>query len=921
MSPVSPRGSSSRGARKPALAGASEHDPSAAADKFEWLLAELPRFRRMLQGPRDLMEVLPSLLSALSSSLGAEHTGLHRPGAGGEGFELLASHGAPRRPANPDLLERSAREGRQVMAAPDGAQCIVVQPITFEGNPKAVLEIVLAHPVPEAHLLLLDVVAEQLGAAISIMEGKLRTEALLARYQSITTELQAQQEQLRGQEAKLRAANEELQSRALALSEEMRQVEQKNRDVERAKAAVEEKAEQLALSSRYKSEFLANMSHELRTPLNSLLILAKLLSDNHERNLSNKQVEYARTILAAGSDLLSLINDILDLAKVESGTVTLNITRESFADLHEYVEQTFRPMAAGKGLDFSIVMAPGLQATMDTDSKRLRQILRNLLSNAFKFTERGTVTLEAAPAAGGWTSGHALDRSGPVVSFSVIDTGIGIPEDKQKLIFEEFQQADGTTSRQYGGTGLGLSISRELARLLGGEIQVRSAPGKGSTFVLYVPLVHEWMRSTELGASGEGALHATGAPTLNDFSGARTADDRKGIEAGDRVALLMETDPARATILVSLVRELGFKGLIAGDATAAGLIAKDIAPDLVLLPVPGSPAARGGPAVGALLEAIARDPAAARVPVRLFGTNAPDEGCLGLETVWSSAKPPARQSLHEALGRARRLSDRYARRMLLADGDEVQREALSALLREEEFEVVSLQSGASVLECMAERKPDVALLGPAMSDMSTGELLARLVAVQGAIDTPLICYRAGDAFAPPRIQVDAMRKHPSLRKALTELAARLDEDSRGLMAENESPAGPPAGPEQSDLTGKKALIIDDDIRNIFALTSALEHYGMRVAYAESAKQGIEMLKRESATSVALVDVMMPEIDGYDAIRIIRGMREFAELPIIAVTAKAMKGDRDKCIAAGASDYLAKPVKIEQLLSLLHAWVK
>ncbi len=515
-----------------------------------------------------------------------------------------------------------------------------------------------------------------------------RTDELIERYESIMRELKTRQEELRQandrleiqtenlkqselvlkrQQARLRAANEELEGKAQLLSQRMAQVELKNREVEQAKAAVEERAEQLALSSRYKSEFLANMSHELRTPLNSMLILAKLLADNAGSNLSTRQVEYARTILAAGTDLLSLINDILDLAKVESGTMTLNVGGERFSDLCEYFEASFRQVAADKGLQFQVVVAQGLPDSMETDSKRLRQILRNLLSNAFKFTAQGQVTLSIAPAEPDVLPG---DGARPAVAFSVVDTGIGIPEDKHAIIFEEFQQADGATSRQYGGTGLGLSISRELAHLLGGEIRVKSAPGKGSTFALYVPLHHEWWSGRE--------------PVL-------------GVSVG--------------------------------------------------------------------------------------GTRADADGAPG----------------------------------------------------------------------------------------------------------------EGTAPEPPVFKPD---------EEMVTLMPRKDE---------------PGAADAAGLSGRKALIIDDDIRNIFALSAALEHYGMQVVFAERARQGFELLKQNPDTAVALVDIMMPEIDGYDAIRIIRGMEGFRDLPIIALTAKAMKGDREKCIEAGASDYLAKPVRIEQLLSLLQVW--
>jgi signal transduction histidine kinase/ActR/RegA family two-component response regulator len=568
--------------------------------------------------------------------------------------------------APPDYVRISSALGS---AAPVN---IVILPVLFEGQVKAVIELASFSRFSEIHQSFLDQLTESIGVVLHTIAANMQTEYLLHQSQSLTAELQAQQEELKktndrleqqalnlqksesllkSKQDELRSANEQLQEKARELSDQMRQVEFKNREIEQARSALEEKAEQLSLSSRYKSEFLANMSHELRTPLNSLLILARLLADNVGRNLTPKQVEFARTIHSSGAELLALINDILDLAKIESGTVTLNIAAERFADITEYVERTFRQMAADKGLEFVVSVDRELPAGMETDAKRLQQIITNLLSNAFKFTSKGKVSLEARAAHSGWSPGHpVLSSAGTVVAFRVVDTGIGIPPSKQRLIFEAFQQADGTTSREYGGTGLGLSISRELARLLGGEIRVTSTPGEGSVFVLYLPLAYQ---------------------------------------------------PA--------VAEPGFE--------------------------PDSP-------------------------------------------------------------------------------------------------------------------EELAAFTPAPAPVSTVE--AEEVAPQAA----------------------------------------------------------------NELAEKKVLVVDDDIRNVFALTSALEQHGMRVLHAESGKEGIEVLKHARDIDVVLMDVMMPGLDGFDTMRIVRQLDGYRSLPIIAVTAKAMVGDRDKCIEAGASDYLAKPVNVDVLLATL-----
>jgi signal transduction histidine kinase/ActR/RegA family two-component response regulator len=665
----------------------------------DWLKTHLARFTRMLQGHRDLVTVSRLILSELTPLVNAQQAAFyvadHR--SGDSQLELLAGyaqrHGKslPRKIAfGEGLVGQCAFEKKRIVLnqAPSdyiriGSSLgsaspvnIVILPVLFEGQVKAVIELASFSRFSEIHQSFLDQLTESIGVVLHTIAANMQTEYLLHQSQSLTAELQAQQEELKktndrleqqalnlqksesllkSKQEELRSANEQLQEKARQLSDQMHQVEFKNREIEQARAALEEKAEQLSLSSRYKSEFLANMSHELRTPLNSLLILARLLADNVGGNLTAKQVEFARTIHSSGAELLALINDILDLAKIESGTVTLNIAMERFDEMTDYIERTFGQMASDKGLEFVVGVAPGLPPAMETDAKRLQQIITNLLSNAFKFTSKGSVSLRVESARSGWSVGHpVLDRVDSVVAFSVIDTGIGIPANKQRLIFEAFQQADGTTSREYGGTGLGLSISRELARLLGGEIRVSSTPGQGSTFTLYLPMEY------------------------------RPAEDDRSYEQDHHVSedfASLEEQPARAPV--------------------SSLEAEEVAPQV-----------------------------------------------------------------------------------------------------------------------------------------------------------------------------------------------------------------------SDELTDKKVLVVDDDIRNVFALTSALEQHGMRVIHAESGKEGIEILKHSNDIDLVLMDVMMPGLDGFDTMRIVRQLDGYKSLPIVAVTAKAMMGDREKCIEAGANDYIAKPVNVDVLIATL-----
>jgi CheY-like chemotaxis protein/signal transduction histidine kinase len=827
---------------------------------------------------------------------------------------------------------------------------------------------------------------------------------------------------LKEQQEELQQVNEELEEKASLLAEQNAKVEQKNREVESARQALEEKAQQLALSSKYKSEFLANMSHELRTPLNSLLILAKLLTENKDKNLTGKQVEFAQTIYSSGTDLLNLINDILDLSKVEAGKMEVNATDVPVREVTDFVERTFRPVAEQKGLNFTLEVSPDAPSPVYTDGQRLQQVLKNLLSNAFKFTERGAVTLSIRRADKGRRfAARSLDRADDVIAFGVKDTGIGIARDKQQLIFEAFQQADGTTSRKYGGTGLGLSISREIARLLGGEIHVESTPGQGSTFTLFLPVrYHEQDRrrledeltsaprperlrsqsSTERQSSrpslresstpatrsasaptrdvdrkattaGTGAggvsASATTAPTsptasaaterapvetadewkLPDLSSigtdqstdAETAvetiepsledlprpngfeDDRDDLQPGDRVVLIVEDDANFARILLDLARDKGFKGIVGHDGEIGLQLAHAYRPDAITLDI-DMPGIDGW----AVLDRLKHHPNTRHIPVHIItGIRERQQG-MKAGAIAYLEKPVTKEALDDSFNRISQFIDQQVKRLLVVEDDNIQRHSMIELIAHEDVEITAVATAEEALRELAQTHYDCMVLDLGLKGGQDGFQLLETVKGDPAMrDLPIIIYTGKELsqeeetrlrrFADTIIIKDVKSPERLLDETalfLHRVEAKLPEHKRRMLERLHN--------ADAVFAGKHVLIVDDDVRNIFSLTSVLEDHGMRVSFAENGKYAIDILKGTPDVDLVLMDVMMPEMDGYETTRAIRQIQELRNLPIIALTAKAMKGDREKCIAAGASDYITKPVDTEQLLSLMRVWL-
>jgi HAMP domain-containing protein/CheY-like chemotaxis protein/signal transduction histidine kinase len=958
----------------------------------DWLKTNLAKFTRMMQGQKNLSTVSQMILSELAPVVGAAHGVFYTMDQGVSGvveearLKLAATYAYKERKSlakefrlGEGLVGQAAVEKQRILLTnvpDDYVQInsglgeakplnIIVLPIVFEGAVRAVMELASFNRFSDTYQSFLDQLTESIGVVLNTIQANMRTEELLAQSQSLAEELQAQQEELtetnkrleqqakslqaseemlKTQQEELQQSNAELEEKARLLQAQNEEVERKNREVEEAKGQVEEKARQLALTSKYKSEFLANMSHELRTPLNSLLILAKLLADNPESNLTEKQVEFAKTIYGSGVDLLTLINDILDLSKIESGMMTVSLADLPFSELNDFVEGNFRQVANDKNLEFHIDTAQDLPPSIHTDVTRLQQVLKNLLSNAFKFTDQGHVDLRIEPARSGWTPGHdVLDRAPAVIAFSVEDTGIGIVDDKQRIIFEAFQQADAGTTRKYGGTGLGLSISREIARLLGGEIRLTSELGKGSMFTLYVPqnyLQPSWLddkdglRRVEV---SEASPRSASSPTdLRSYRNKAAVppqedlptivieeqipDDRDKIQPGDRVVMIVEDDVNFARILLDMAREKGFRGLVASRGETALNLAKRYRPDAITLDI-ALPDMEGW----TVLDRLKHEKATRHIPVHIISVEEEGKRGLKLGAFAQLEKPATKEALDDAFAKIRGFVERPNRSLLIVEDNEQQRTAITELIGEDDVEITAVGTGEEALQILRERHFDCMVLDLGLPDMSGFEFIDRMKNEVGRQDIPIVVYTGRELTRKEEIELKRMAE-AIIIKDVRSPDRLLDETALFLhRVEANLPEGKRQILEQlheSDpiLAGKKALIIDDDMRNIYALTSLLERHKMKVHYAESGAEGIDLLHRSDDIDVVLMDVMMPAMDGYEAMRRIRSEEQYKNLPMIALTAKAMKGDREKCMEAGASDYITKPIDAQQLVSLLRVWL-
>jgi CheY-like chemotaxis protein/signal transduction histidine kinase/HAMP domain-containing protein len=905
----------------------------------DWLKTNLAKFTNMLQGQRDLGTVGRLLLTELTPLVNAQIGVIYQMESEDKpSLHLLSAYADDGEYSHPEfirlgegLIGQCAADKRRMLITEMPAHVVaigssvfkvaprnvIVLPVLFENQVKAVIELASVSAFTTLQMTFLEQLTDSIGIVLNSIEATMQTEGLLKQSQQLAGELQTQQRELQ-------QTNEQLEQKAQQLAERNVEVERKNQEIEQARRALEEKASELALTSKYKSEFLANMSHELRTPLNSILILGQQLGDNPDGNLTPKQVEFARTIHGAGTDLLNLISDILDLSKIESGTVTVEAEEISFANLLDVVARPFRHEADTRQLAFDVTIDPHLDRSIVTDSKRLQQVLKNLLSNAFKFTEHGGVRLNVSLANGGWSPEHPVLNQAPgIVAFEVTDTGIGIPLEKQKIIFEAFQQADASTSRKYGGTGLGLAISRELSNLLGGEIQLRSTPGVGSAFTLYLPIKYVGPSSAMRMASTGSATHPalTFRPNVTvERPVEQIPDDRLAIEAGDSILLIVEDDPHYARVMVDLARDKGFKVLVATRGADALELAKQYQPTAVSLDV-FLPDMLGW----TVLSQLKQNPLTRHIPVQIITLDEDRQHGLARGAFSFVTKPTTSEGIQTALSRLKEYAQPRRKRLLVVEDDAVEQMSISELLGHSDIEIVTAGTGSDALTTLKERPCDCVVLDLRLPDMTGFEVLER-IREDGAIsDVPVVVFTGRELSAEEEAQLHTMARSivvkgvESPERLLDETALFLHRIVTELPAEKQRMLERLTSSDE-DLVGRTALLVDDDARNIFALSSVLERRGMRVLTATTGSEAIALVESTPDLAIVLMDIMMPEMDGYQTMEVIRQKPAFRRLPIIALTAKAMKGDREKCLEAGASDYLAKPVNTEQLLSALRMWL-
>jgi signal transduction histidine kinase/CheY-like chemotaxis protein/CHASE3 domain sensor protein len=922
-----------------------------ARRREEWLQNGQVGLSGAIMGDQTVEQLGSSILEFLADYLGAV-AGAVFVGKG-DIYRRSATYGVPENAnvttqfrSREGLMGQAAAGGRPMLVSdvPEGylafgsalgqdkPRHIIISPASADGVVNAVIELGFLKAIDSGVVTLLEKASE--AVAIAVRSANYRGEL-----QDLLEETQRQSEELQTQSEELRVSNEELEEQGRALKESAARLEQQQVELEQTNSQLEEQAQQLeaqrdelesanasvtlkarelAQASRYKSDFLANMSHELRTPLNSSLILAKLLADNPDDNLSAEQVKYAQTIQSSGNDLLNLINDILDLSKIEAGHVEIRPESITIQRIADNIRQMFEPVAQDKSLGFVVDLASEMAESIETDPQRLEQVLKNLLSNAFKFTEAGQVRFSIQPVDGGR------------IAFSVADTGIGIAQEQQQSVFDAFHQADGTISRKYGGTGLGLSISRQLARLLGGSIDLKSQPGEGSTFTVTVPISYD---PAKVAPREVASLVAPGPsmPRL-DLPGPtppaksrKVADDRDAIPDTKRVLLVIEDDDSFAAILRDLSREMGFRSLVAGTAEEALTLAKQFMPNAIVLDV-GLPDQSGL----AVLDRLKHDVTTRHIPIHIVSADDHEETALMLGAVGFELKPVKREQLVDVLQKLEAKLSQRLHKVLIVEDDPIQREAMAKLLTSHDVETVTAGTAAECLELLKGQTFDCMVLDLSLPDASGYSLLETMSGETAYAYPPVIVYTGRELSADDEHRLRKYSKSIIIKGAksperlLDEVSLFLHQVVSELPDEQQKMIRK-ARNRDALLEGRRILVVEDDVRNVYALTNILEPRGAVVEIARNGREALEALRRVSsgeraAIDLVLMDVMMPVMDGLEATREIRKNPAWKKLPIITLTAKAMPDDQQRCIDAGANDYMAKPLDVEKLLSLVRVWM-
>jgi CheY-like chemotaxis protein/methyl-accepting chemotaxis protein len=947
----------------------------------DWLKSGLNKLDASLSGQRDVKELTTKIIGFLAEYLDAQFGLVYLKGEIDDHLHLTATYAIDIKSLK-DIQRIGPGDGLIGQVAIDQKLLIISEkkpnqqkiklgpvekdpanfllyPLRFEDELLGVIQLASLNAFDKLKLAFMKMAGDSISIAISTAKAGEKVRKLLAQTQEQANELAVQQEELRqaneelqeqtsalrtseenlqAQQEELKVTNEELEERTHALELQRDAIKHKNSELETARREIEQKAKDLEQASRYKSEFLANMSHELRTPLNSILVLSQLLAENRKQHLDSKEMEYSRTINSAGSDLLDLINEILDLSKVESGKIDLHIEKMYFDDLSHYISKTFGPVIDKKGLELFVNISKNMPKHIVTDVQRVYQVLKNLFSNAIKFTHEGSISLSLyRPDITEDLSNSGLDVS-KSVAFSVSDTGIGIAPEKLQLIFEAFQQADGTTSRKYGGTGLGLSISKGFAKLLGGEIKVESKEGRGTTFTLYLPVElqindtnkfnsHPEPRENEMHddledvLKGKETAEVIAKPAELPEINAEAHDDRNAITDGDKVLLVIEDDKTFAGLLYDLAHEHRFKCLVAYDGESGLHYADYYAPSAIILDI-GLPGIDGYE----VMNRLKRNKRTRHIPVHFISAVDKSLDTLKLGAIGFLSKPVSRESLEEAFTRIEEIVSNPIKHLLIVEDDESMRKSISNLMSDEHILVTAVDSGEDAIEKLKAEKYDCLILDLGLKNMSGFELLEMIKKDESMSYLPVVVYTARELTKEEDLKLQLyadsiiLKGARSFERLLSETTLFLHQIESQLPEKKQEMLKKIHGREDV-LSNKTILVVDDDMRNVFALTSVLENYNISVIIGKNGREGLKKLEENSKEiDLIMMDIMMPEMDGYEAMKEIRKQNKYKKLPIIALTAKAMKDDREKCLAAGANEYLSKPVDTEKLISLLRVWL-